>query len=95
MTEVSFPSAFARRMQIKLQQHWEEFVSIHEKPSATSIRINPLKSDSRELEKICWTDFGYYLEKRPSFTFDPSGFENVTVSQTFGRQGFASSVGRS
>jgi 16S rRNA C967 or C1407 C5-methylase (RsmB/RsmF family)/NOL1/NOP2/fmu family ribosome biogenesis protein len=53
----------------------------------TSIRINPLKSSvvSRESsvehvshdsrftfhEKIPWSEFGYYLAERPSFTFDP------------------------
>ncbi|MBC7874043.1 MAG: RsmF rRNA methyltransferase first C-terminal domain-containing protein [Ferruginibacter sp.] len=53
----------------------------------TSIRFNPLKlyipgpessvegstHDSllSSHEKIPWTDFGYYLESRPSFTFDP------------------------
>jgi len=53
----------------------------------TSIRINPLKSsnvksetsiedlfhDSRltSHEKVLWSLFGYYLNQRPSFTFDP------------------------
>src|SRR5204863_754913 len=43
----------------------------HQLPSPTSIRINPKKSLSKELEKITWTDFGYFLSERPSFTFDP------------------------
>src|SRR5260221_5910839 len=58
-------------MQIQLPQEWGEFRSAHERPSPTSIRINPLKSNSKELEKIPWTDLGYYLDQRPSFTFDP------------------------
>ena len=53
----------------------------------TSIRINPLKSSnvSRESsvgdlfhdsrltshEKVSWSQYGYYLPQRPSFTFDP------------------------
>ncbi len=53
----------------------------------TSIRLNPLKSsnvrretsggvlshDSRFTihEKVPWSEFGYYLKQRPSFTFDP------------------------
>jgi 16S rRNA C967 or C1407 C5-methylase (RsmB/RsmF family)/NOL1/NOP2/fmu family ribosome biogenesis protein len=53
----------------------------------TSIRINPLKSsdvrretsvgdlfhDSRltSHEKVPWSQYGYYLSQRPSFTFDP------------------------
>jgi len=71
MPEEVFPPAFAQRMQIQLQQDWNDFLSVHERPSPTSIRINPLKSNSKDLEKIPWTDFGYHLEQRPSFTFDP------------------------
>jgi len=71
MPEEVFPPAFAQRMQIQLQQDWNDFLSVHKHPSPTSIRINPLKSNSKDLEKIPWTDFGYYLEQRPSFTFDP------------------------
>ena len=71
MPEEVFPSAFAQRMQVQLRQNWNEFLSAHEHPSPTSIRINPLKSNSKDLERIPWTDFGYYLAQRPSFTFDP------------------------
>ncbi len=71
MTEGIFPPAFAARMQRQLPHHWKEFLSVHERLPSTSIRINPLKSQPRELEKVPWTDFGYYLDQRPSFTFDP------------------------
>ncbi len=42
----------------------------------TSVRLNPLKKyelfdSGNKLTAIPWTDFGYYLESRPSFTFDP------------------------
>lgn len=47
----------------------------------TSVRLNPAKwpgdRDTREwggdvqMEKIPWSTWGYYLNKRPSFTFDP------------------------
>jgi NOL1/NOP2/sun family putative RNA methylase len=47
----------------------------------TSVRINPFKiADSKVLPPIGgedlggaipWTDYGYYLSERPSFTFDP------------------------
>ena len=42
----------------------------------TSIRLNPLKkyelfNSGNKLTAIPWTDCGYYLESRPSFTFDP------------------------
>lgn len=66
-----FPLAFANRMQQQLREDWEKFVAAHKLPSPTSIRINPKKGRSKDFEKIAWTDFGYYLSERPSFTFDP------------------------
>ena len=42
-----------------------------------SIRVNPYKklrnslSFSNPLERVPWSEQGYYLEERPSFTFDP------------------------
>lgn len=52
----------------------EAFVEVHESgKQVTSIRANPFKkSDIVNPEyKIPWTDHGYYLDTRPSFTFDP------------------------
>jgi NOL1/NOP2/sun family putative RNA methylase len=58
----------------------EAFEKIHASgEQITSIRINPAKCDSAQLttldsrftNKIPWTRFGYYLNERPSFTFDP------------------------
>lgn len=42
----------------------------------TSIRLNPAKNFPLlhfpfEIEPVPWSQSGYYLEKRPSFTFDP------------------------
>ncbi len=43
----------------------------------TSIRINPSKSSERKIplfeaaERVPWSEYGYYLKSRPSFTFDP------------------------
>lgn len=72
MTEGSiFPIGFSSRMLKQLQGDWEKFATAHVHASPTSIRVNSLKSDPKKLEKIPWTDFGYYLAQRPSFTFDP------------------------
>lgn len=55
----------------------EEFVKVHEqREPLTSIRFNPLKPvdiDSTEFisENIPWSSRGYYLSRRPFFTFDP------------------------
>jgi len=57
----------------------EAFIKVHESgEQVTSVRVNPFKRfdpDSyRDLNfkfQIPWTEYGYYLEIRPSFTFDP------------------------
>jgi 16S rRNA C967 or C1407 C5-methylase (RsmB/RsmF family)/NOL1/NOP2/fmu family ribosome biogenesis protein len=56
----------------------ESFVEVHSHPvSLTSIRVNPSKTNNGENldfilgEKVAWSDFGYYIQQRPSFTFDP------------------------
>ncbi len=58
----------------------EAFEKVHESgEQVTSIRINPLKNfeirnskfEISRLEKVPWTEYGYYLKERPSFTFDP------------------------
>ena len=57
----------------------EAFENVHASgEQVTSIRINPAKKsdpdsyrDRNLKSKIPWTDYGFYLESRPSFTFDP------------------------
>lgn len=52
----------------------EAFESLHASgEQITSIRINPAKKSKiqNQKSKIPWSQFGYYLESRPSFTFDP------------------------
>ena len=65
----------------------ESFIKVHESgEQVTSIRVNPFKLSNvrRETsdasshvspltshEKVPWSEYGYYLQTRPSFTFDP------------------------
>jgi 16S rRNA C967 or C1407 C5-methylase (RsmB/RsmF family)/NOL1/NOP2/fmu family ribosome biogenesis protein len=63
----------------------EAFIKIHQSgEQVTSVRINPFKLSMVNGEwsnfhhspltihvKIPWTEYGYYLTTRPSFTFDP------------------------
>ncbi len=52
----------------------EAFEKVHTSGGqVTSIRINPSKKSAIEnlQSAIPWTDLGYYLTQRPSFTFDP------------------------
>jgi 16S rRNA C967 or C1407 C5-methylase (RsmB/RsmF family)/NOL1/NOP2/fmu family ribosome biogenesis protein len=51
------------------------FEAVHAAGNApTSIRINPAKPPNHlpaNAAKIPWSSYGYYLDTRPSFTFDP------------------------
>jgi len=57
----------------------EAFEKVHASgEQITSIRINPFKlSDAKALSlgeglgEVPWSQYGYYLKERPSFTFDP------------------------
>jgi len=72
MPDSIFPQAFENRMKSTLGHEWPDFVQAHEQTMPVSIRINPYKGNSRDSKKIPWTDFGYYLPTRPSFTLDPA-----------------------
>lgn len=52
----------------------EAFERVHASgEQITSVRINPAKEIKSDIQqsKIPWTNYGYYLVQRPSFTFDP------------------------
>ena len=46
-------------------------------PPTVSIRLHPWKSDGKQVNpallprQVAWCERGYYLDKRPNFTFDP------------------------
>jgi len=68
----TFPPAFENRMMVTLGNEWIDFIRVHEQDSPSSIRINPIKGKAQNSKKIPWSEFGYYLQERPSFTLDPS-----------------------
>lgn len=53
----------------------KKFVELHDSDEKlTSVRINPFRHSVSDFEltaKVPWCDTGYYLNDRPSFTFDP------------------------
>lgn len=55
----------------------EGFIKVHESgKQITSVRVNPNKFSIHNSqfsidEKIPWSQYGFYLKERPSFTFDP------------------------
>ena len=60
-------------MQKKAGLNEKNFLNAHQnEPSPVSIRLNPFKkSDLKPGERVPWCDNGFYLDIRPSFTFDP------------------------
>lgn len=75
---VQFPTGFLHSLQGLAGFTPEAFQQSHTKAGAVSIRLNPNKPVSIEQifpsiakEQVPWCKQGYYLEQRPSFTFDP------------------------
>jgi 16S rRNA C967 or C1407 C5-methylase (RsmB/RsmF family)/NOL1/NOP2/fmu family ribosome biogenesis protein len=75
---VQIPSDLLNSLQDTKGFDREAFLCVHDSgDQVTSIRINPLKilknPPFSSLSPTCipWSQFGYYLPVRPSFTFDP------------------------
>ncbi len=73
----SLPDAFLNSLEGIKGFDKESFIDVHNSDEqVTSIRINPskfsiLNSQFSNSGKVPWSQYGYYLNKRPSFTFDP------------------------
>ena len=69
---MNLPIDFVTYTEPLLGEEWNNFVEALEGESPTSIRINNSKITSRKLvNRVAWCDNGFYLDKRPQFTFDP------------------------
>ena len=68
-----FPIEFKRRIADQNQIDSDQLYKALSEPSPVSIRINPSKWNRRPLDSdpVPWCDHGWYLESRPSYTFDP------------------------
>jgi len=73
MSNPIFPLNFLNSITGSPGLNAENFSKAHQTTeSPTSIRLNPFKpSTIKGDEKVAWCDEGYYLNSRPSFTFDP------------------------
>lgn len=73
MQKHQFPANFLESLSDEPGFDRQNFVDSHQKiDSPTSIRINPFKkSQPKTGEQVPWCPGGYYLDTRPSFTFDP------------------------
>lgn len=68
-----FPEAFKKRIVSQKYIDGESLLTALEEPSPVSIRINPAKWNKKPLnsDPVPWSENGYYLENRPSYTLDP------------------------
>lgn len=73
MVNSTFPPEFLTKISGSPGFDRESFIEAHEKAEApTSIRLNPFKPSSIAHDhSVPWCERGYYLDSRPSFTFDP------------------------
>lgn len=75
MSDILLPVAFESQMLDLLgNDEFDAFKIAINLPSKTSIRLNAAKSTKIDWgkSKIPWSDQGYFLEERPSFTLDPA-----------------------
>jgi 16S rRNA C967 or C1407 C5-methylase (RsmB/RsmF family)/NOL1/NOP2/fmu family ribosome biogenesis protein len=73
MSNVIFPENFISSLSDAPGFSAESFLKTQQSvPSPTSIRINPFKYQGKNTgPQVPWCADGFYLDERPSFTFDP------------------------
>lgn len=73
MNSANFPPNFIESLSGTPGFDEGNFIKSHENnPAPTSIRVNPYKEIKVEnAQPVPWCKNGYYLNERPSFTFDP------------------------
>ena len=75
MSDIQLPAAFESQMIDLLgEKEFVEFKKAIDLPSKTSVRFNEAKLSVKDWIKtpIPWSENGYFLDNRPSFTLDPS-----------------------
>jgi 16S rRNA C967 or C1407 C5-methylase (RsmB/RsmF family)/NOL1/NOP2/fmu family ribosome biogenesis protein len=75
MSDIQLPAAFESQMIDLLgEKEFVEFKKAINLPSKTSVRFNEAKLSVKDWIKtpIPWSENGYFLDNRPSFTLDPS-----------------------
>ncbi|MDR2918904.1 MAG: rRNA cytosine-C5-methyltransferase [Tannerella sp.] len=69
---MDFPNEFIVRTKLLLGENFPALEDALQKEAPVSIRLNSNKlSATPSYEKVSWCNTGYYLQERPSFTFDP------------------------
>src|SRR4051812_31263517 len=69
---IELPEVFEHQIREKLGLEFLRFRASLEEQSPVSIRINPRKQNNiASTDKVAWSNYGFYLNERPRFTFDP------------------------
>jgi 16S rRNA C967 or C1407 C5-methylase (RsmB/RsmF family)/NOL1/NOP2/fmu family ribosome biogenesis protein len=71
---MNLPEAFTRyTTELLGEEEYRKLASALTEEPAVSVRFNPLKPLSSVItgEKVAWSDYGFYLDERLTFTFDP------------------------
>ena len=69
---MNLPLDFCEKIKVLLNDEYDQFLSAIATPESVSIRLNRRKvSALPTLEPVAWCGDGYYLDRRPTFTFDP------------------------
>lgn len=74
---MNYPADFLNSFRVLEGEEREAFFHAMAQEAQTSIRLNPLKTTRNPLPfsvpvaPVPWSRWGYYLDERPSFTFDP------------------------
>lgn len=70
---MNLPDDFIIRTKPLLTEDWDNFCAALRSDTPVSIRINKRKNAAinKPLQVVPWNESGYYIDKRPQFTFDP------------------------
>ena len=74
---MNLPADFITSINLLLGAEAEGFLTSLNENAPVSIRLNPFKIKRNPIEfslpteQVLWSEFGYYLNNRPTFTFDP------------------------
>lgn len=69
---MNLPEAHLESLRKSMGNEFDRFAHAYDEPAPTSIRINGNKWQGETPEEnIPWSEDGYYLKERPSFTHDP------------------------
>jgi 16S rRNA C967 or C1407 C5-methylase (RsmB/RsmF family) len=74
---MNLPADFITSINLLLGAQAEDFLASLKENAPVSVRFNPFKIKrnpiefSLQTEQVLWSEFGYYLNNRPTFTFDP------------------------